>query len=62
MCVYLLILILKKWLKLDYSTYEILQVLIATVFIKTPLLTLLSQDFTLFNNYYNHKHLLLFDL
>ena len=62
MCVYLLILILKKRLKLDYSAYEILQILSVTIFIKTPLLTLFSLDFTLFNNYYNPKQLLLFDL
>jgi len=62
MCVYLLILILKKNLKIDHSAYEILQILSVTVFIKTPLLTIFSQDFTLFDKHYNPKQLLLFDL
>ena len=62
MCVYLLILIVKKRMGLDHSAYEILQILSISAFIKMPLLPLFLNDLTLFNNRYNHNQLLLFDL
>jgi len=62
MCVYLLILIMKKRLGLDFTAYEILQTLSVSVFIKLPLLPLFLNDFTLFNNHYKPNQLLLFDL
>jgi len=62
MCVYLLILIVKKRLGLDHSTYEILQILSVTVLLKEPFASLFLNNFTLFNNRYNTNQLLLFDL
>ena len=62
MCVYLLMLMVKKRLGLDYSAYEILQILSVSVFIKLPLLPLFLNDFALFNTRYNPNQLLLFDL
>jgi hypothetical protein len=62
MCVYLLILIVKKRLGLDHSAYEILQILSVTILLKEPFSTLFLNDFTLFNNRYNPNQLLMFDL
>jgi hypothetical protein len=62
MCVYLLILIVKKRLALDHSAYEILQILSVTILLKEPFSTLFLNDFTLFKNNYNPNQLLLFDL
>jgi len=62
MCVYLLMLMVKKRLGLEHSAYEILQILSVSVFIKLPLLPLFLNDFTLFNNRYNPNQLLLFNL
>jgi len=62
MCVYLLILMLKKRMELDQTAYEILQILGVSVFIKMPLLPLFLNDSTLLYDYYNPNQLLLFDL
>ena len=62
LCVYLLMLILKKRLELDHSAYEILQILSITILLKEPLFSLFLNDFTLFNNRCNPNQLLLFDL
>jgi len=62
MCVYLLMLMMKKRLGLEHSAYEILQILSVATFIKRPLFTLFLNDSTLFNNRYNPNQLLLFDL
>ncbi len=42
--VYLLVAILKKWLRLPASLYTILQILSLTLFEKTPILQVLSQQ------------------
>ena len=55
-------LMMKKWLGLEHSAYEILQILSVSVFIKEPLLPLFLNDFALFKNRYNPNQLLLFDL
>jgi hypothetical protein len=62
MCVYLLILKLKKRLELNYSAYEILQILSVSTFNKIPLFAMFLNENTLFNNRYNPNQLLLFDL
>ena len=62
MCVYLLMLMVKKRLNLDYSAYEILQILSVSIFIKSPLLTVFLNDFTLLDKHCNPNQLLLFDL
>ena len=62
MCAYLLILMVKKQLGLNYTAFEILQLLNVSVFIKEPISPLFLNDFTLFNNRYNPNQLLLFDL
>jgi len=62
MRVYLLILMLKRRLNLDYSAYEILQILSATTFIKMALLPLFLNDFTKKHITHNPNQLLLFDL
>ena len=62
MCVYLLILKLKKRLELNYSAYEILQILSVSTFYKIPLFAMFLNENTLFNNRYNPNQLLLFDL
>ena len=62
MCVYLLILMLKKRLKLEYSAYEILQILSVSTFIKMPLLAMFLNENTLFNKCYNPNQRQLFDL
>ena len=62
MCVYLLMLMVKKRLGLEHTAYEILQILSVAIFLKRPLFTLFLNDFTLFNNRYNPNQLLLFDL
>lgn len=60
--VYVLIAILKKKLNLEYSLYEILQILSLTLFEKTPLIKVFS-DFDYRNRFeYNDKQLKLFDL
>lgn len=43
-CVYLLVALLRKELKLDRSLYEILQILSVSLFVKKPLNTLFSED------------------
>jgi hypothetical protein len=62
MCVYLLILILKKRLELDYSAYEILQILSVSTFIKMPLLTMFLNENTLSHKHYHPNQRLLFEL
>jgi len=62
MCVYLLMLIVKKRLGLDYSAYEILQILSVSTFIKKPLLLLFLNKFTQTHITHNHNQRLLFDL
>jgi len=62
MCVYLLILKLKKRRELNYSAYEILQILSVPTFNKIPLFAMFLNENTLFNNRYNPNQLLLFDL
>jgi len=62
MCVYLLMLMVKKWLGLEHTAYEILQILSVTILLKEPIFTLFLNDFTLFDLPYNPNQLLLFDL
>lgn len=62
MCVYLLILKLKKRLELDYSAYEILQILSVSTFIKMPLLAMFLNENTLSYKHYYPNQRLLFDL
>ena len=50
MCVYHLILMLKKRLVVEYTAYEILQILSVTILLKEPLFSLFLKDFTLFIN------------
>jgi hypothetical protein len=59
--VYVLTAILKKELGLQASLYEILQVLSVTLFEKTPLKSLFSQDFTGVSQSILRNQLLLFD-
>jgi len=62
MCVYLLILILKNRLGINYSAYEILQILSVTILLKEPLSAVFSPNFTQYCEYCDPKQLLLFDL
>ena len=52
----------KKRLVLDYSAYEILQILSVSIFFKESLFTLFLNDSTFFSHSYNPNQLLLFDL
>jgi hypothetical protein len=61
-CVYILVAILKKWLKTPQSLYTILQVLSVSQFQKEPLCDLLSQQFAdLSKNSTSSEPLTLFD-
>jgi len=60
--VYVLVAIVKKQLNLEASMYEILQILSITLFEKTPLKTLFSEDVSNFPKDEFHNQLLLFDL
>jgi len=62
MCVYLLILKLKKRLGLDYSAYEILQILKVSTFNKRSLSSMFLNENTLLDNSCNPNQRLLFDL
>jgi transposase len=60
--VYVLVSIVKKWLRLDdMSLYTILQILSVTLFEKTPLLQLLTASAYNISSGYNDKQLKLFD-
>ena len=60
--VYVLVAIVKKWLRLDdMSLYTILQILSVTLFEKTPLLQLLTASAYNISSGYNDKQLKLFD-
>src|SRR5680860_1235282 len=61
-CTYLLVAIMKKKLKLDYSLYEILQILSVSAFDKTPVNQLFSkQNLQMFEREYPNQ-LTIFDL
>jgi hypothetical protein len=60
-CVYVLVAIAKKELKLDRSLGEILQILSITLFENTPLLQAFSHEYTTFNENENRNQLSLFD-
>jgi hypothetical protein len=62
MCVYLLILILKKNLGLDYSAYQILQILKVSTFNNRSLSSMFLNENTLLGNYCNPNQRLLFKL
>jgi IS4 transposase len=62
MCVYLLILKLKKQLEIKYTAYEILQILSVTTMIKEPLFAVFTPDFTQSYKVSDPKQLILFDL
>ena len=61
-CVYVLVAVVKKELKLDRSLGEILQILSISLFEKTPLLQAFSHECTTLNENENPNQLLLFDL
>jgi transposase len=60
-CVYVLVAIAKKELKLDRSLSEILQILSITLFENTPLLQAFSHEYATFNENENRNQLSLFD-
>ena len=60
-CVYVLVAIIKKELKIARSLGEILQILSISLFEKTPLLQAFSRDSLTMGNDLNHKQLSLFD-
>jgi hypothetical protein len=62
MCVYLLILIVKKRLDLNHSACEILQILSVTILLKEPFSTLFLNDFTQTHITHNPNQRLLFNL
>ena len=59
-CVYVLVAILKKELRLDRSLGEILQILSLTLFEKTPILQVLSQPALAIPDFAVRKQLSLF--
>lgn len=61
-CIYVLIAIIKKKLKLEMSLYTILQILSISIFEKVPILQLLSQENIHIDNNDNSIQLNLFDL
>jgi IS4 transposase len=61
-CVYLIITILKKELKLSQSLYQILQILSLLQFEKTPIIQALNEKFYRNNKTASHNQLTLFDL
>jgi hypothetical protein len=61
-CVYLIITILKKELKLSQSLYQILQILSLLQFEKIPIIQALNENFYRNNKTNSHKQLTLFDL
>jgi IS4 transposase len=61
-CVYVGIALLKAKYSLEQSYYEILQILSITVFEKTPVFTLFSDENYTFEHESNRKQLTLFDL
>lgn len=60
-CVYVLVAIVRKRLKLPPSLYNILQVLSVTLFEKTPILQMLSQEHRIENEEEVSKQLILFE-
>ena len=60
-CVYLLVAILRKELKLDRSLYEILQILSVSLFVKKPLNTLFSEDSSIKSSKDSQKQTCLWD-
>jgi hypothetical protein len=60
-CVYVLVAIVKKELRIDRSLGEILQILSISLFEKTPLLQAFSTDLLTMENGLNHNQLSLFD-
>jgi len=60
-CVYVLVAIVKKELRIDRSLGEILQILSISLFEKTPLLQAFSHDLLKMENGLNHNQLSLFD-
>jgi IS4 transposase len=61
-CVYLLVAIVKRELRIDRSPYEILQILSVTLFEKTPIFEALSVQKIQDSEVPGHKQLMLFDL
>lgn len=62
MCVYLLVSIVKKELKINRNSSEILQILSICLFEKTPIQQVLTSNQEKNINETSHKHLSLFDL
>ena len=60
-CVYVLVAIVKKELRIDRSLGEILQILSIALFEKTPILQAFSHDLLTMENGLNHNQLSLFD-
>ena len=60
-CVYVLVAIIKKELKINRSLGEILQILSISLFEKTPLLQAFSLEWTQMHDTQSHKQLSLFD-
>lgn len=61
-CVYVLIVIVKKKMQLELSTYTILQILSVTLFEKTPILQVFSEQIDIFDKEHDSIQLNLFDL
>ena len=61
-CVYILVAIIKKELRLEQSLYTILQVFSVTLFEKTPILQLFSETMSQVETSNPHIQLTLFDL
>ncbi|HEV8723441.1 MAG TPA: IS4 family transposase, partial [Candidatus Binatia bacterium] len=59
--IYVLVAIVKKRLKLDYSLYSILQILSVTILEKTPILHVLSQLDESEKTPHDNKRLILFN-
>jgi len=59
--VYLLVAIMKKMLKIELSLYTILQILSVTIFEKTPILQIVTDNEYANTEYYNPNQLNLFD-
>ena len=61
-CIYVLVAIVRKELKVERSMGEILQILSVSLFEKTPVFEVLSLEKPSFDDTTDHNHLLLFDL
>ena len=59
--VYLLVAIMKKMLKIELRLYTILQILSVTIFEKTPILQIVTDNEYVNTEYYNPNQLNLFD-